>query len=393
MSASLDRLVREQKLIVCVGPGGVGKTTVSAAVGLAGARAGRKTVVLTIDPARRLADALGLPGLDDEIRAVPVETLPAREDGSPTAPLHAAMVDTAASYASLIRRIAPDEATHRRILDNRVFQAVSKSLARSHAYVAMERLYDAMQNHDYDLVVLDTPPARNALDILDAPMSLANFLDSRFVEWFLPGEGPRGIRDRIIASGGAVAKRMLGLITGKKLLDEIVSFLEAFATLREGFAARATTVDASLREPGTSFVLVSSANPASADDAAWLRHDLQRRKVPVSGVIYNQSFVSLDPAAPMQCVTTLRDDDLDARVAQLEPHLQSLDDPRALLRDVRAMRAEAAAENARFTGIVDGLAAELEPGCAQIRAPRFQEEIRDLPGLLRLVDVLTGVAR
>lgn len=387
---NLADIVRTQSLIVCVGPGGVGKTTVSAAVGLAGARAGRKTVVLTIDPARRLADALGLPGLDDEIRPVPVENLPSRPDGEAMAPLHAAMVDTAASYASLIRRISPDASTHQRILDNRVFQAVSRSLARSHAYVAMERLYDAMQNHDYDLVVLDTPPARNALDILDAPMSLASFLDSRFVEWFLPGEGPKGIRDRIIASGGAVAKRMLGLITGKKLLDEIVSFLEAFATLREGFAARATTVDASLRDPSTSFVLVSSANPASADDAAWLRHDLERRKVPMAGVVFNQSYLPLEPGDPLARVSSLRDDDLDVRASGLAPHLPGVADPRAVLRDLRALRAEAAAENARFDGIVEGLGAELDSGSVTVRAPRFDDEIRDLEGLLRLVGVLVG---
>lgn len=388
---SLAELIRDQRLIVCVGPGGVGKTTVSAALGLAGARAGRKTVVLTIDPARRLADALGLPGLDDEIRAVPVETLPPAPQGEPaTAPLHAAMVDTAASYASLIRRIAPDEQTFHNILNNRVFQAVSRSMARSHAYVAMERLYDAMHNHDYDLVVLDTPPARNALDILDAPMSLANFLDSRFVEWFLPGEGPRGIRDRLIASGGAVAKRMLSMVTGKKLLDEIVSFLEAFASLREGFAQRATQVDTSLRAGSTSFVLVSSANPASADDAAWLRHDLQRRKVPMGGVVFNQSFVSLDPARPLECVTSLADDDLEARTAQLAPHVGEVDDLGGVLREVRAIRSEAAQENARHQTIVDGLTAELEPGCARVLAPRFDDEIRDLAGLLRLVDVLTS---
>ncbi len=387
---SLQRMVAEQSLIVCVGPGGVGKTTVSAAVGLAGARAGRKTVVLTIDPARRLADALGLPGLDDEIRRVPVDRLPAREDGRATAPLHAAMVDTAASYASLIRRIAPDEDTHQRIVGNRVFQAVSRSLARSHAYIAMERLYDAMENHDYDLVVLDTPPARNALDILDAPMSLANFLDSRFVDWFLPGEGPRGIRDRLIASGGAVAKRMLGLVTGKKLLEEIVSFLEAFATLREGFATRATRVDASLRDPSSSFVLVSSANPASADDAAWLRHDLQRRKVPVGGVVFNQSYLPLEPGNPLARISALRDDDLDARVSALAPHLQAADDPARLLREIRALRVEAAAENARFDVIVEGLSAELESDCARVRVPRFGDEIRDLDGLLQLVRVLVG---
>lgn len=384
---SLDQLVRERSLIVCVGPGGVGKTTVSAAVGLAGARAGRKTVVLTIDPARRLADALGLPGLDDEIRAVPTQTLPA--EAGIKAELHAAMVDTAASYASLIGRIAPDEATRQRILDNRVFEAVSRSLARSHAYIAMERLYDAMENHDYDLVVLDTPPARNALEILDAPMSLANFLDSKIVEWFLPGEGPKGIRDRLIASGGAVAKRMLGLITGQKLLDEIVGFLEAFATLRDGFSARAQRVDQILREDESSFVLVSSASPASADDAAWLRHDLERRRVPISAVVFNQSYVCVEPSAPEQRITTVPADDLDARAAALGPHLSAAADP-DLLQTLRGLRVAAAQQNVRFQRTVDGVAAELPESTQRIRVPRFGDEVRDLQGLLQLVEFLVA---
>lgn len=385
---SLDELVRNRRLIVCVGPGGVGKTTVSAAIGLAGARAGRRTVVLTIDPARRLADALGLPGLDDEIRPVPTSTLP-----GVTGELQAAMVDTAASYANLIERLTPDPVLRQRIFDNSVFQAVSRSMARSHAYVAMERLYDVMENRKFDLVVLDTPPARNALDILDAPMSLAKFLDSKIVEWFLPGEGPRGIKDRLLASGGAVAKKMLGLITGKKLLDEIISFLEAFATLREGFAMRARRVDDILREASTSFVLVSSASPASADDAAWLRHDLERRQVPIAAVVFNGSYVAVDPNAPDRLINALPRDDFDARWARLAPHLP-IDEAgtRAVLETVRNLRVEAGHENARYQSIVDGVAAELGSNTARVRTPRFEDEIRDLPGLLRLVDFLVGTA-
>ena len=386
----IDALVRQRKLIVCVGPGGVGKTTVSAAIGLAGARAGRRVVVLTIDPARRLADALGLPGLDDEIRPVPTATLP--RDAGVTGELHAAMVDTAASYANLIHRLTPDPAIRQRIFDNRVFQAVSRSMARSHAYVAMERLYHVMEHGDFDLVVLDTPPARNALDILDAPMSLAKFLDSKIVEWFLPGEGPRGIKDRIIASGGAVAKRMLGLVTGRKLLDEILSFLEAFASLREGFAMRARRVDEILREATTSFVLVSSASPASADDAAWLRHDLERRHVPIAAVVFNGSYVPVDPAAPNRLINALSRDDFEARWARLAPHLPDDVGTRDVLETLRSLRVEAGNENARCQAIVDGVAAELGNDTARVRTPRFDDEIRDLPGLLRLVDFLVGAA-
>jgi anion-transporting ArsA/GET3 family ATPase len=376
-------------LVVCVGPGGVGKTTVSAALGLAAARAGRKTLVLTIDPARRLAQALGLDGLDDTIRRVPLERLPTppAEGGS----LWAAMVDTGQSYDALIERIAPDAETKAKILANRVYGAVSRSLSRSHAYVAMERLYDAVEHGGYDLVVLDTPPARNALDILDAPGHLASFLDGRIVSWLVPSaQKPSGLAARLVAKGGQVAADLLGRVTGKTLLDEIIGFLTVFLTLREGFIARAHRVEQILRAPDTAFVLVSSASPSSADDAAWLRDDLLRRQVPVHAVVWNASYLPVDPRAPERLVTSLPPlppDELEARVRALGPELAT---PAVLevARRMRALREEAAAENLRFQRIVDGLSQELPPECLRVRVPRLDEEVRDLPGLSRLADLL-----
>ena len=382
---SLSTLVGQGSLVVCVGPGGVGKTTVSAALDLAAARAGRKTLVLTIDPARRLADALGLDGLHDTIRRVPLERL-----GEPPGEgsLWAAMVDTGASFDALIERIAPDEATRQQVLANRVYQAVSRSLSRSHAYVAMERLYDAIENGDYDLVVLDTPPARNALDILDAPGHLASFLDGRIVSWFLPSEGrPKGLGARLLARGGDVAKQLLGRVTGQTLLDEIVGFLTVFASLRDGFLTRARRVEEILRAPETAFVLVSSASPSSADDAAWLRDDLLRRQVPVHAVVFNQSFVPVDPRAPHRLVLQLADADVDARVRALDPALATPEGLEVAHR-MRALRQRAAAENQRFGRIVDGLVQELPPQCLQVRVPRLDDEVRDLPGLRTLAELL-----
>jgi anion-transporting ArsA/GET3 family ATPase len=381
---SLRDLVQRRSLIVCVGPGGVGKTTVSAAIGLAGAKAGRRTLVLTIDPARRLADALGLPGLDDEIRRVPTEALGEALPGE----LHAAMVDTSASYEALIRRIAPTDEIRDRVLANRVFKAISRSLARSHAYVAMERLYDATQSEAYDLVVLDTPPARNALEILDAPGQLARFLDARVVGWFLPGDAPRGLAARIFARGGQVARKMLSIVTGQKLLDEILGFLAAFAEMREGFLQRAETVESLLRGEGSAFVLVSSASRASADDAAWLRDDLERRGVPMHAVVFNQSYLPLRSDDSAVIETSLDPVDADAVLARLAPHLPSGPDLRATLRELRALRSEAAGDNERSNRVIEGVAAELPPGCVRVRVPRWHDEIRDLPGLLRLVDML-----
>jgi len=391
-SPNLEALVGHGALVVCVGPGGVGKTTVSAALGLAAARAGRKTLVLTIDPARRLAQALGLDGLDDTIRRVPLERL------SPPSPvegggLWAAMVDTGQSFDALIHRVAPDAETKARVLDNRVYKAVSRSLSRSHAYVAMERLYDAVEHGGYDLVVLDTPPARNALDILDAPGHLVHFLDGRIVSWFIPStDKPKGgLGARILAKGGQMATELLGRITGKTLLDEIVAFLTVFASLRDGFMARAQRVEQILRAPDTAFVLVSSASPSSADDAAWLRDDLSRRRVPVHTVVWNQSYLPVDPTAPQRLYTSLpplRPDELETRVRALAPELAARPDVLEAARRMRALRQEAAAENQRYGRIVDGLAQELPPECHRVRVPRLDEEVRDLPGLARLADLL-----
>ncbi|MCH9688342.1 MAG: AAA family ATPase [Deltaproteobacteria bacterium] len=381
---SLSSVIDRSALVVCVGPGGVGKTTVSAALGLAAARAGRKTLVLTIDPARRLADALGLDGLDDTIRRVPLEVLgPENHGGS----LSAAMVDTGASYDALIDRIAPDAETKARVLANRVYQAVSRSLSRSHAYIAMERLYEAVEHGGYDLVILDTPPARNALDILDAPGHLARFLDGRVVSWFIPSaEKPSGIGARLVAKGGQMAMGLLTKVTGETLLDEIVGFLTVFASMRDGFITRAQRAEEILHSDDTAFVLVSSASPSSADDAAWLRDDLLGRKVAVDAVIFNQSFVPVEPEAPHQLRVQLPTIDTDARVRAVEPaaDAQTL----AVARAMRALREHAAADNQRFQRIVDGLVNELPAQCRRVRAPRLDQEVRDLPGLDQLAQLL-----
>jgi anion-transporting ArsA/GET3 family ATPase len=185
-----------------------------------------------------------------------------------------------------------------------------------------------------------------------------------------------------------VAKKLLSLVTGQTLLDEILDFLAAFAELREGFQTRAEHVDTLLRGDDTAFVLVSSASPASTDDASWLRDDLQRRNVDIDAVVFNQSYRPLrhdDPAAVDNKVPVL---DLEAVMARLEPHLVPGLRARDALVQLRALRAAAAEENRRYQRVVDGLAAELPPDCARVRAPRFPEEIRDLPGLMRLVHFL-----
>lgn len=375
---SLLPLVSGHRLVVCVGPGGVGKTTVSAAIGLLAARAGKRVFVLTIDPARRLADALALDGLDDTSRRVPLERL--QQAADTVGELWAAMVDTGASFDALIERISPDAATRERVLANRVYRAVSRSLARSHAYVAMERLHHALTVESHDLVVLDTPPARNAIDILDAPRQLARFLDAKIVDWLLPGRTPTGIAG-LLARGGQMAVSLLRRVTGPELLDAIVEFLEVFAELRPGFLQRAESIDATLRAPSTAYVLVASGSPSAIDDAMWLRGDLQRREIEIDAVVCNASYLPVDPVDLRRIV-----DGVPPLVAEALP--PGLSQDADLLATLRALRRTAAGVNAEAQTFVDGMAAELPDRTTIVRTPRFAQEVRDLPALARLADYL-----
>ena len=226
-----DELLKTQRLIVCVGPGGVGKTTAAAALGARAAELGRKAVVMTIDPARRLADVLGLDGIDDAFQKVSLPDAPGE--------LYAAMLDTKRSFDSLMARVCEDEAELEAIMENRIYVAFSRTTERAHAYIAMERLFDALQDPRFDLVILDTPPAENALEILDSAGRLVRFLNSRTLRWLLRW-GPKG--------GGRFGgiSSLFGKALGAGLLTEIVTFLRLFAAMTPGFERRARTSESAL---------------------------------------------------------------------------------------------------------------------------------------------------
>jgi anion-transporting ArsA/GET3 family ATPase len=372
---TLSEIIDSKRLIVCVGPGGVGKTTVSAAIALEAARRGRRTLVLTIDPARRLAGALGLRGIDDSVVQVP--------DHGARGELWAAMLETRASYDALMQRIGKNPESTRRILENRVYRAFSRTLARSHAYIAMERLYDVIHG-GWDLVVLDTPPMRSALDILDAPGRLASFLDDDIVRWFLrPPE--TGALSRLVPLGGIAAMRLLALLASRRLVDELTEFFHVLLDLRQGFRERAAQVTNILREPSTAFALVCAPSRTSLDDAAYLRDGLVQRGVPLAAVIFNLAYVSgTFSTAPLRDVpmpTPLE------RVQALESELDEAVSREAallLLEDLARLRQVTLARNASAELLAREFSQKLPEHCLRLQLPELDRDIRDVPGLMDL---------
>lgn len=365
MVDAIDTLLG-RRLVVCVGPGGVGKTTTAAALALRAARLGRRALVLTVDPAKRLADALGLEGLDDRVRRV---------EGVGPGTLDAAMLDTKASFDALIGRVAEGEARDA-ILENRVYRAFSKTLAKSHAYVAAERLYDVVHAGEHDLVVLDTPPTRSALEILEAPSKLAQFLDQDVLRFFL--EERRGIAGTfasLAGLGGAAALELLGRLAGKVVVSELVAFFRVLAHLREGFQHRAEVTSALLRDPATAYVLVASTAPTSLDDARHLGRELANKHAPASLVLFNKAFVAEPGADRPLDGPTLRD------VAAVSPALGSF------AARVSALRGRLVDEREEGLGLARVFLREVAPRAIGLALAEQERDLCTVEDLDRLLEV------
>lgn len=352
LSGAIDRA----RLVVCVGPGGVGKTTLAASIAIDAASRGRSVALLTIDPARRLADALGLEGLDDRLRRVPG-----------AGALDAAMIDTKASYDALIERITGDPVARARITENRVYQSFSRTLARSHAYVAMERLHDVLANSDHELVVLDTPPTRSALDILDAPGRLSRFLDERVLGVFVGGDG--GAAAWLRKRGGAVALRLFGALVGERLVAELAGFFDVFLHMRRGFAERASDVQDALRASTTAFVLVTAPQATHLADAAYLRDGLIERGAPLAALLFNRAFTPGPDGSPLRETSYDPDEVLDSMGLTPGPERERA---LAVIAAARALRAERIEDDAVLDEAMRAFVGP--PAALRLRFPRLHEE-------------------
>jgi len=289
---TLEQLCASKEIVVSTGSGGVGKTTTAAALGAtAASRLGIKVLVLTVDPARRLASALGMEQFGNVETRVPDAAF-ADAGVEVQGELWAAMLDTKQSWDDLVRLHAPDAETRDAILANPLYQNITGKFVQSHDYVAMERLYEIHNSGRYDLIVVDTPPTRNALDFLDAPERMADFFSSRLLRWLIAP-----YRSRVVGLASKPFYSVADRILGTQFLEDIAEFFILFQSMYEGFVERAQAVTALLGSPQTTFLVVSTLEVAPSREAAYFLSLLEQRRYHVGALVLNKVLpeLLLDP--------------------------------------------------------------------------------------------------
>jgi anion-transporting ArsA/GET3 family ATPase len=273
---TLETVVAASSIVLCCGTGGVGKTTIAASIALHGSRLGRRCVVVTIDPAKRLADALGLEGLTNT---------PSKIDGDWPGELWALMLDTKTTFDELVARNSADPAQAQRIYGNRFYRNISGRLSGTQEYMAMEKLYELHEESRFDLVVVDTPPTRNALDFLDAPRRLTRFLDHRLYR-ILMTPGRAYVKAVNIAAQAFL--RTVAKVVGGDVIDDAIAFFQAFDGMEAGFRQRAERVLELLSAPETSFVLVASPRGDTVSEATYFADRLAEGGIGVAALVVNR---------------------------------------------------------------------------------------------------------
>ena len=360
---SIAQWLEGKHVCVCGGSGGVGKTTASAAIALGMAARGAKVAVVTIDPAKRLATALGLQELQNDPRRVAPERL-ADAGLEITGELWAMMLDPKRTFDELIDRIAPDPGRAAEIKANRVYRELSTAVSGSQEFSAIAKLYDLDLAGEFDLLVLDTPPSRNALDFLDAPGRLTSFLEGNALKAFIR---PTGLGMRLLGHGAAPMLAALRRVTGVDLVSDLTSFFALLGSMTSDFSLRASKVAQMLTASTTAFLLVTSAQPDSIDEAIWFRRTLEQGGLPFGGVIINRVHHDMLGAHEPGDVSAALAGELGAQLAQRVA--QNFHDYHVLAR-----RDEL--NIARF-------AAELE-GRPQLLVPHFDDDVHDVGGLMRM---------
>jgi anion-transporting ArsA/GET3 family ATPase len=376
---TIEALFAAKEIVIACGSGGVGKTTTAAATAaMAASRLGGKVLVMTVDPARRLASALGLEGIGNVEKLVPPEAF--KSSGiRPRGELWAAMLDTKQSWDDLVRRHAPDPHTASRILTNPLYQNISGKFIQSHDYIAMERLYEIHSEGAFDLVVVDTPPTRNAIDFIEAPQRMAEFFSSRLLRLLIAP-----YRSRVVNMASRPFYQVADRVLGSQFLEDIAEFFILFQTMYPGFVERARAVERLLRDHRTTFLVVSTLEAAPVREAEFFIEALTARKFHLGALVLNRVLPDyfLDEEAEARAVRLCDDAAELARFDELAASLQT--DEAQLSRVFTEV-----GENFRNFAVVARREAaqrhELEVRADVVAtAPEFDTDIHDMQGLLRL---------
>ena len=375
MPLEIDPLLDDPgtRIVVCCGSGGVGKTTTAAALAVRAAERGRRVVVLTIDPARRLAQSMGLTELDNVPRPVP------GIDTSAGGELFAMMLDMKRTFDEIVEAHA-DPARARAILDNPFYQSLSAGFAGTQEYMAMEKLGQLSARGEWDLIVVDTPPSRSALDFLDAPQRLGSFLDGRFIRVLMAPAKAGGRAGRKVMSLGMAGLSLvtgtLGKVLGTALLRDVQTFVAAMDTMFGGFRTRADATYQLLQAPGTAFLVVAAPERDALREAAYFVERLATERMPLAGLVLNRvhtsdaAHLSAERAVAAAEVLEASDTEDGARAAGLlRVHAERM---RQLTREARTM--------ARFTAV--------HPRVPVVEVPALSEDVHDLAGLRAIGDRL-----
>jgi anion-transporting ArsA/GET3 family ATPase len=357
---------RSNRVVVCCGAGGVGKTTTAAAMALRAAEYGRTVVVLTIDPAKRLAQALGIQTLGNVPQRVPLAP-------EVTGELHAMMLDMRRTFDEMVVQYSGPERAEA-ILENQFYQTVATSLAGTQEYMAMEKLGQLLSEDRWDLVVVDTPPSRNALDFLDAPKRLGSFMDSRL--WRLLLAPGRGI-GRLVTGAVGLAMRAMSTILGSQMLSDAAGFVQMLDATFGGFRDKADRTYELLKRRGTQFVVVSAAEPDALREATFFVDRLSEERMPLAGLILNRTH-------PTMC-------ELGPDVATEAADRLAADDPDSLTAAVLRIHADRTMTARREVRLLSRFTAA-NPHVPLVGVPSLPFDVSDLDALRAIADQITGTA-
>jgi anion-transporting ArsA/GET3 family ATPase len=382
--AHLAEMLREKKVLLCVGSGGVGKTTTSAALALAAARAGKRVICLTIDPAKRLANSLGLEEMTLEETQVEPEIF-ARAGVEVPGSLTVMMLDTKRTFDEIVRRHASSDKARDTILQNRIYQYVSTSLAGTQEYMAMEKLQSLRDAGQYDLIVLDTPPTANALDFLDAPERMVEAIDSPAMRWFVQaftgskGGGGGKVVLGLLGKGSQLVLKAVSKMIGTAFLDQLAGFIAAINDLFGGFTERAKRVSEALRGPDVAFVLVTSPEPMAIEEINFFADRLRTFAMPRDVFVVNRVHVAPGerPSAE-QIAKALEASSLPSDAEFVSAVATAHEESRVLsARDHHHLRA---------LHLEDGGAA-----APVVHVPAFESDVHDVGTLARVAEALVGL--